>query len=127
MAKSAYQKMREANNAIHRNTYQKRKDEGLCTRCGVRWAEAGRCKCRPCREKAQAYYRDNHMREYINEYKRDLREERRENGRCVNCGAKLSADELGVNSCCAKCRKKDMERTTVSRIRMRIHGIKRKY
>lgn len=127
MGKRKYKQMRKTNNAIHRATYQKRKDEGLCTRCGKRWAEAGRCKCRICREEAQAYYRDNRVRERINEYKHNLRDERRENWRCVNCGAKLTENELSTNSRCAKCRKKRMEWTTVARIRMRIHGIKRKY
>lgn len=123
----AYKKMRKANNAIKRNTYAKRKEEGLCTRCGKRWAEAGRALCGPCREKKQKWYRDNNMREYLHDYKVRQRAERREKGLCINCGKKLLPEEIGVNTHCKTCRAKDMERTTVQRIRMRIHGIKRKY
>lgn len=126
MARS-YEKMRKANNAVHRSTYAKRKDEGLCTRCGKRWAEAGQTKCKQCRERDQKWYRDNNMREYLYAYKQKQRNERRENNLCINCGRKLLIEEIGVNSKCKKCRDKDMERITVKRIRMRIHGIKRKY
>jgi len=119
-------KIAKENHAIKRSTYQKRKDQGLCTRCGKRWAEAGRTKCRPCYERDLEWYRANNTREYLKEYKQKIRAERKEKGLCVNCGAPLEPHEIGVNSKCARCRKKNMERTTVKRIQMRIHGIKRK-
>ena len=124
--KTKEQKLRDANNAVHRRIYYERKDQGLCVRCGKRWAEAGKTKCRPCRESYQKYYRDNNMREYIYQYKKTVRAERKANNQCIECGAPLMPEEIGVNSCCSKCRAKDMERISMRRLRMRIHGIKRK-
>lgn len=109
-----------------RNRYAERRDEGLCTRCGKRWAEAGRTKCRPCHERDLKWYRDNNTREYLYDYKKRQKVERKEKNLCVNCGCPLEPQEIGVNTNCAKCRAKRMERTTVKRIQMRIHGIKRK-
>lgn len=123
---AGYERIREADNAVKRNTYAKRKEEGLCTRCGKRWAEAGRTKCRPCRERDQKWYRDNGMREYLCDYKRIQRADRKANNLCVDCGRPLKANEIGVHSSCAMCLAKERERTNVNRIRMRIHGIKRK-
>lgn len=106
--------------------YAERKEEGLCTRCGKRWAEAGRTKCRPCYERDRKWYRDNNTREYLYDYKKRQKAERGEKNLCVNCGQPLEPHEIGVNTNCEKCRAKQMERTTVKRIQMRIHGIKRK-
>ena len=126
MSARTYTKELERFKRSGRNRYAERKEEGLCTRCGKRWAEAGQTKCRPCRERDQKWSRDNSIREYLREYKRLQKAERREKNLCINCGQPLEPQEIGTNTNCTKCRKKNMERTTVKRIQMRIHGIKRK-
>lgn len=35
--------------AVQQQRYHRLKAEGLCTRCGIRRAEAGTASCRPCR------------------------------------------------------------------------------
>lgn len=126
MSVRAYKKELARFKRSGRDRYFERKEEGLCVRCGKRWAEAGRTKCRPCQERDRKWYRDNNGREYLYDYKKRQKAERREKNLCVNCGHPLEPQEIGVNTNCAKCRAKRMERTTVKRIQMRIHGIKRK-
>lgn len=126
MSARTYRKELKRFKEYGRNRYAERRDEGLCTRCGKRWAEAGRTKCRPCHERDLKWYRDNNTREYLYDYKKRQKAERKEKNLCVNCGRRLEPQEIGVNTNCANCRKKNMERTTVKRIQMRVHGIKRK-
>ena len=125
-SRRVYKRRKRGQNESHRLLYEQRKNEGRCVRCGERWAEAGGTMCRPCREKARKWNREHDQSRRVREYKSSQRAERIENGRCRDCGARLSQEELGVNTRCARCRAKNMERTTVRRIRMRIHGIKRK-
>jgi len=56
------------------------------------------------------------------EYKRKKKADRKANGLCINCGRALKEKELGVNTQCEECRRKDRERRLVKRIRMKIHG-----
>lgn len=113
-------------NSYKRSTYWERKNQGVCTRCGKRFAEAGGTKCIPCRERDYQWWKDNDMTRKTVEQKRQLREERRDNFLCRNCGKPLAEDEKGVNTICRRCRKVRMERTSTKRVWMRIHGIKRK-
>ena len=123
---SAFREVAVKRNATKRGLYNARLEQGLCTMCGKRWAETGRRKCPICRERAQKWWRDNDMTARTQVKKNKLRAERKEQHLCTNCGKPLERQEIGINSQCSKCRKKDMERTTVKRIRDRIHGIPRK-
>lgn len=113
-------------NSSSKSRYWERVEQGLCTRCGKRWAETGKRKCRVCRERDQKWYRDNNIREYLNKYNSVVDDERRKNNQCLNCGKPLKESEIGINVNCAACRKKNMERTNLRRLRDRIRGIPRK-
>lgn len=112
---------------IHKSLYHERIEQGLCTRCGKHWAEAGQRMCNPCRERARKWWRDNDMNQRVNEFRSAKRQERKANGQCRECGAKLLDEERGVYARCRACRAKINERTQVRRMRDRIHGIPRKY
>ena len=113
-------------NAYKRECYHKWREQGLCGKCGKRWAEAGHSKCRICRIAAQKSAKAMGRVETLNEYKRNQKADRKAKGLCTNCGKPLSEKELGVNTRCIICRKKARERQMVQRLRMRIHGIPRK-
>ena len=117
---------RKANNACHKRRYWEWREQGLCGHCGKRWAEAGHSKCRVCRLSAEKSASRPDAKEALKEYKQNIKAERREKGQCTNCGRKLKPEELGVNTRCSVCRAKIREATNVRRLRMRIHGIKRK-
>ena len=125
ISSKTYKKDLERFSRSGRKRYDERKEEGLCTRCGKRWAEAGRRKCRLCRERDQKHYRENNTREYLYNYKKRQKAERKENNLCVNCGQPLDLSEIGINTFCARCREQRREAQNVRRLRMRIHGIKR--
>lgn len=108
-------------NAWRRERYHKWRDQGLCGKCGKRWAEAGHAKCRVCRIAAEKSAQADGRREALNEYKRRQKAERREKGLCTNCGKPLLTEELGVNTQCRACRGKARERTMVQRLRMKIY------
>lgn len=120
MSLKAQKQKTEQVNAASKARYNLLKDEGLCTRCGQRWAEAGGTRCRPCRERDRKWYQDNNMGEYSRKYRAAQKEERRKAGQCIQCGARLKKEELGINTQCGKCRKKQREREEVRRIRERI-------
>ena len=126
MKDSAYREVAERRNAAKRALYHKRSDQGLCTMCGVRWAEAGQRMCRPCREWMRKWDRDNNMREQRLIINRNRKKARRENNLCVNCGKPLKPSEIGVNTYCTTCRKKTRERQHMYRIRDRVHHVPRK-
>lgn len=118
--------MGEKQNEWHRKLYWESREQGLCGHCGKRWAEAGRSMCRTCRIAHQKTENRPGAREALRAYKKAKREERRENGLCLECGKVLKEDERGVYMRCLACRKKRRESTNMRRLRMRIHGIKRK-
>ena len=119
-------KMDKQLSAYNRQKYHRYREQGLCPVCGKRWAEAGGAKCRVCKERIQQNYRNDNTRKRLYEYNKRRRAERKANNQCVNCGKPLEPQEIGVNINCARCRAKNMERTNIARMKMRIHGIKRK-
>ncbi len=115
-------KIRKRQLASKRALYQRRVDEALCTRCGVRFAEATGAMCPICREKTRAWAAANDLNGQINASRRALRAERKEKRLCYDCGAPLGAD---THSSCERCRRKKNEWTQIYRMRLRIHGLPR--
>ena len=79
--------------------YQKRKEQGICTRCGKRKAMADKAKCGICLAKDAETHRRRHMgRPNIKEY-------REENHLCYHCGNKIDVETGRLCSICLeKCR-----------------------
>lgn len=50
MSTGSYKSVLNRISNSQRAKYAERKEEGLCVRCGKRWAETGKTKCRSCRE-----------------------------------------------------------------------------
>lgn len=102
-----------------RNLYWERRNEGMCVKCGKRYAEAGRCMCRNCGKTAKATKDRNdpggiiHLA-WINERNHT----RKESGLCVDCGKKITDTKF---SRCKTCRKRRAEYQQVKRIRERLH------
>ena len=69
-------------NVSHRSLYQKRKEAGLCTRCGKRPHLYNNQFCGVCREKRRTYVSGKRLQS-----KKLTRNERLEHGLCYFCGA----------------------------------------
>ncbi|MCQ2743499.1 MAG: hypothetical protein MJ230_01705 [bacterium] len=95
-----------------------RKEQGLCVRCGTKLPdEYSYLNCEKCREKIRKvsskynklhqnyYYRNREKQlEYANNYIKNLRAERKNNGMCVMCGEKLPDGYKFLN--CEICKEK---------------------
>lgn len=109
-------------NALARDKYWRRRDDGICVKCGKRFADAGRCMCRMCRKAAEATKARNdpdgarHLAWFNNRIR-----ERKETGFCVDCGKKIAETQFIR---CKSCRKRRAEYQQVRRIRDRLHGRK---
>ena len=69
-------------NVSHRNLYQKRKEAGLCTRCGKRKSLHNTLLCGICRDKRKIYREEKRVQS-----EKLTRNERLEHGLCYFCGA----------------------------------------
>lgn len=72
--------------------YEWYKSHGICVDCGANEAYRGHTQCLECRfkgiEKTQKWQEKNreHHKEYQKAYQRNLRQYRRDNGLCQQCG-----------------------------------------
>ena len=107
-------------NARARDKYHLLRDDGMCTKCAKRYAEAGRSLCRRCanNQKISSEKCDpggNRHKAWIN----NRNKERKEAGVCVDCGKKLT-DMRFVR--CKPCRNRRAIYQQVKRIRKRLHN-----
>lgn len=88
--------------AYKRLSYLKRKESGLCTKCGKELGEyiVG-TTCMPCRDRQSVYYRRYYLKHREKMLQRALK--RKESGRCPSCGRMLDKDIDGDNVTCAIC------------------------
>ena len=103
-----------------RNKYSERRNEGICVKCGKRYAEAGRSMCKICAANMVESKQRNDpggLRHY--QWFTNRIAERKANGLCVDCGKKLK--DLRYSRC-KSCRKRRAEYQQVRRIRERIYG-----
>lgn len=110
----------EQGKAWARNQYRQRRDDGICVKCGKRFADAGRCMCRMCGKAAKAIKAKNdpdgarHLAWFKNRIS-----ERKELRLCVDCGKRIAEIQFIR---CKSCRRRRAEYQQVRRIRERIHG-----
>ena len=100
-----------------RELYWHYANNGICTKCGSAWSEAGHVLCKECAKKAR--YRQKQKDptgELKRQRSRELRESRRANGLCVICGNKTD----GIHVSCAKCLERQRERDLLKRIKKRM-------
>ena len=106
--------------AYERDKYWRRRNDGMCVRCGKRYADAGHCMCRSCGMAAKDLKRRidpegaNHLA-WLNKRNQD----RKMLGICIDCGCKLTDTRF---SRCKSCTKRRAEYQQVRRIRERIRG-----
>lgn len=94
---------REKYNVYHKNwakiDYQKKKEAGICTKCGKRKAMPGKKKCGICLAKDAERYRRNIDKPNIREY-------RAKNHLCYYCGNPIDIDYAKIcKSCYERCSK----------------------
>lgn len=91
----------EKTNARNKNTYIIRKEQGICTRCGLRKADNGRTKCRICLDKDSEKHR----------LARDVipRNDCVSKGMCYLCKSKIDTDKKICSSCLEKSSHKDKQ------------------
>ena len=111
--------MNERENAHKREIYQNLRDEGLCGKCGKRWAVAGMSRCKICYDRWKSSMNKTdpdrqRRRNWINE----RNAERKAKQQCLDCGKSVAGTEFAR---CASCRKRRAEYQQVRRIKARIH------
>ena len=93
------------------------KEHGICESCGCGWADPGRVLCTDCRRKADARQkRRDPDGEKHKQYVKELRDERRARGLCIDCGAPND----GVHTRCKRCVARLQERVRMYKLRRKI-------
>lgn len=106
-------------NARARDKYHLLRDNGVCTKCGKRYAEAGRSLCRICAEAMRkSKEKCDPGGQKHNAWINNRNKERREAEICVDCGKKLT-DVRFIR--CKPCRNRRAIYQQVRRIMERIH------
>lgn len=95
--------------------YEWYKEHGICTTCGVKWAEPGHVRCKDC-EKRIAYYHDQSKEARIKR-KMEQRAERIAKGLCTECGIRKATPGMRM---CPICRERRNDSTRKYRIHKKI-------
>lgn len=82
-----------------KDRYDWYKSRGICTVCGVSWAEPGHVYCKSCAEKNERCHA--RKREERIEAKRRRRADRIAAGLCTECGARPATEGMRM---CPRCR-----------------------
>ena len=92
-----------ATNKERRLLYKERQEQGLCPRCGKKKGKREKYSyCDDCREFYRNYQSENF--DEINDTRKALYAERKENGQCPRCGKKHAARYTKI--ICKKCLEK---------------------
>ncbi len=87
-----YEKVRIQTRASRKRVYDRRKSEGICTRCGTRKAQPGKALCKMCAIKKS------------NRETQDIpRSERVSHGLCYFCGESLDREGRSCKKCAERC------------------------
>lgn len=111
---SAYRERRKSQNRERRAWY---KEHGICIDCGRVFSDPGRVRCHMCmkRQRASRLTSDPDGSKNMTR-KKELREERKAAGLCIDCGKPND----GVHARCATCLKKRRESQMILYIRKKI-------
>lgn len=90
------------------------RERGICVACGQTWAEPGYVRCAACYKKAVArmHRRDPDGKKHA-AYVKQLRDERKAKGLCVDCGAKTD----GLHVRCAACHERQLESSRIYKMK----------
>ena len=94
--------------------YEWYKERGICTTCGVAWAEPGHIRCKAC-EAAIAVYHDKSHDKRV-ERKRQVRADRIAAGLCTECGRRPATEGMRM---CPRCREMRNDSTRKYKIHQR--------
>ena len=89
------------------------REAGMCTRCGKTWAEPGRFWCKKCQAEHRRTTKGEEYRKKVNA----RRQERKEAGLCIDCGAPSNGQLR-----CQKCNEARMDSTRKYRIIKRLRN-----
>ena len=108
---------KKAINERARQKYRERRDQGICVRCGRRWADAGRSMCRVCAGYVKAVEErvdpdNSRHRAWFNQ----RTEARKAAGQCIDCNR---AAQDGFSRCAA-CRRRRAEYQQVRRLKDKL-------
>lgn len=124
MEKMSPEERKEFKKEYKRNLYAKRKEAGICVRCGRAKSVSGKTMCQDCLDQMLVYSkrplppeeqarRDKHVQEYYQAHKennkaraRQRYRERREKGLCTKCGKPSCTGTSICDSCKASRRKR---------------------
>ncbi len=95
--KPATEKQKQQMKQYSKTTYQQRKENGICTRCGKRKAEDGKVKCRICLNHDAYLHRKREFQ------KGNINEVKEKNNLCYMCGNKI---DVKSGKLCSKCLKR---------------------
>ena len=106
-------RFREANRQQAKERRERLRAKGMCTRCGEMTADAGHVTCWKCRARHKAEIKRN---DPDNAKKYARRQERIEQGLCIDCGRKAEHGKMR----CFICNRKQAESQQVYRIKKKI-------
>lgn len=90
MLKMMTESQKEIQRRLCKERYDFYKQHGICVACGREEAPKGKTRCLLCRskdaEKSSNYNRSKRDKEAYNQYMREYRQKRKENGLCQQCG-----------------------------------------
>lgn len=113
MAKEVINPEKAAYNREMRSWY---KEHGICIACGQTYAEPGRVKCKACQKDADARHkRYDPDGSKHKAYVKALRDERRANGLCIDCGSPND----GIHTRCKRCVEARRDSTRIYHFRQR--------
>lgn len=84
---------------VCKERYEWYKERGICTTCGVMWAEPGHVRCKACEAKIARYHDKSHEQRL--ERARQRRQERIDKGLCTECGIRPATEGMRM---CPRCR-----------------------
>lgn len=113
-ASEKYQNLKVYQNQYHMDTYNKRKELGICVSCGKRAAQKDRVMCPVCLEKRR---KANNPAPY--ERRKRIHQERKSRGVCVACGKEYQPN--GTLQCDSCNMKRNDARVKYTRERNKCH------
>lgn len=105
---------------MDKEEYQYFKSKGICTHCRQEKAEQGKTLCLVCKMQNREYKSE---RKYDKEKEKSKYIYRKENGLCVNCGARPQQHKLICNRCYSTILRRKAKNTAIPRSERVSYGL----